>query len=165
VQALHCNWVAALLLCNFVGMGKEKTKERTVAKDLYINKLWSAKEISEFLSVTETIIGRWKKKDEGTEEDWDKQREQIIANPLVLKQTILNEMVAIAAGQPAKIDADALAKLNKVIEGLNDKIQPGIVAAILKLQDEFLVKENPKLAVELLPHNKKFIIHIINTYG
>jgi uncharacterized protein YjcR len=144
-------------------MGKEKSKEKAVAKDLYVNKLWTAKDVCEFVDVSENTLTKWKSTD--PEGDWDKQREKVITNPLVLKQLVLDDMVSIAQGNQPKIDADSMAKLNKVVEGLNDKIQPGIVAAILKLQDEFLVKENPQLALQLLPYNKKFIVFIINTYG
>lgn len=144
---------------------KSKVKEREVVIDLYVNKLWNQKEISEFLAISENTITKWKKQDEGTGNDWDKQREKTIGDPNKLKAAILAEMVSITNGEAPKLNADGLYKLFRIIEGLNDRINPGTVAAIMKQYDEFLLVENKELAVTNLPYNKKFLTHIINIYG
>lgn len=144
-------------------MAVKKDKERAVAKDLYIHHLWTAKDIAASFGISETTIGKWKSED--PEGNWDTQREAVISNPIKLKQLVQAEMVSIAQGNPPKMNADALNKLYKVVEGLGDSIHPGLVAAIIQLQDDFILKENPKLALELLEVNRKFLIHVINTYG
>lgn len=141
-------------------MPKEKTREQQAAEGLFVDQFWDAQQIADFLKVQPATVGVWRKKGE-----WDKKREETINNPVKMRRLIAQQMLLIAQGEKATIDADALSKMFKVYEGLSDKINPGIVAAIIKLYDEWLAKENPKLAVENLPFNKKFLIHIINTYG
>lgn len=141
-------------------MPKEKKKELQVAEDLFVNKFWTAKAIAEFLNLQENTVSKWRNK-----YGWDKMQEETINNPVKMKRLIAAQMLLIAQGEKSNIDADALAKMFKVYEGISDKINPGIVAAIIKLLDEFTVKENPELALKTLDNNKKFLIHIINTYG
>lgn len=141
-------------------MPKEKKKELQVAEDLFVNKFWTAKAIAEFLNVQENTVGKWRAKYK-----WDKLQEETINNPVKMKRLIAGQMLLIAQGEKSNIDADALAKMFKVYEGISDKINPGITAAIIKLLDEFTAKENPQLALQTLENNKKFLIHIINTYG
>lgn len=141
-------------------MPQLKLKEREAAENLFIDNFWDAKTIAEYLSIQENTIGKWRKKHE-----WDKKREETINNPVKMRRLIAKQMMLIVQGEQSEIDADALAKMFKVYEGISDKINPGIAAAILKLQDEFIVKLDPAFAVKLTDHNKKFLIHIINTYG
>jgi hypothetical protein len=139
-------------------MGEKKLKEKEAAEQLFVEKFWDAKTIADFLSLQENTVSRWRKAG-----NWDKLREETINNPLKMKRLIAKEMLLIAQGDKTTIDADALSKFYKVYEGISDKINPGIVAAILRMYDEFLLNENPELAVANLPFNKKFLIHIINT--
>lgn len=144
----------------FWGMGREKTKERIAAEDFFVQYMWDAKKIAEHLDLQENTVGAWRKKYE-----WDKKREQFIGDPLKLKQLIAKEMLNRAEGQTANIDADGLYKLYKIVEGLSERINPGIVASVMKLYDEFLLTKDQELAVKNLPYNKQFLLHIINNYG
>lgn len=141
-------------------MGKEKVKERKAAEAMFVQQFLDAKSIAEALHLQENTVGEWRKKYK-----WDKLREDTINNPVQMRALLAQQMLLIAGGGDATINADALAKIYKVYEGLADKINPGIVSAIMKLYDEFLAKENPQLAVSNLDYNKKFLIHIINNYG
>ncbi len=141
-------------------MAREKTKELQAAESLFVDNFWDANKIAEQLSLSPTTVGKWRAK-----YDWDKMREDTINNPVKMRRLIAKQMMLIVQGQKTEIDADALSKMFKVYEGISDKINPGITAAVLKLYDDFLSVEKPELAVANLPHNKKFLIHIINTYG
>lgn len=141
-------------------MPKVKIKEREAAQQFFIEMFWDARTIAEHLNVEEKTIGKWRKK-----YNWDKLREDTINNPVKMRSLIAQQMMLIVQGQPSSIDADALSKMFKVYEGISDKINPGIVAAVIKLYDEFLLSENKELAAANLAYNKKFLLHIINTYG
>lgn len=141
-------------------MPKVKLKEREAAQQFFIEMFWDARTIAEHLNVEEKTIGKWRKK-----YNWDKLREDTINNPVKMRSLIAQQMMLIVQGQPSSIDADALSKMFKVYEGISDKINPGIVAAVIKLYDEFLLQENKELAAANLAYNKKFLLHIINTYG
>lgn len=141
-------------------MGREKTKDKVAAQQMFVEWFLDAKTIAEKLDLHESTVGTWRKKYE-----WDKLRESTINNPVKLQTLIAQQMLLVAEGKDATINADALAKLSKVLEGLSNKINPGITHAIMKLYDEWLAKENPELALKNLDYNKKFLIHIINTYG
>jgi len=141
-------------------MGKEKIRERETAQQMFCEFFWDAKTIADKLGIQENTIGVWRKKYE-----WDKIRESTINNPVKMRSLIAAQMMLIVQGEASVIDADALSKMFKVYEGISEKINPGISAAILKLYDEWLAKENPELALKNLDYNKKFLIHVINTYG
>ncbi len=141
-------------------MPKEKTKERELAQQMFVEFFWDAKTIAEKLGVGENTVSKWR-----SSGDWDKMREDTINNPVKMKSLLAKQMLLIVSGDKSTIDADALAKMFKVYEGISEKINPGITAAVLKLYDEWLAKENPTLALQNLAYNKKFLIHIINTNG
>lgn len=141
-------------------MPKEKIKEKEAAEQLFIENFWDAKTIAEKLGLQESTVGRWREKG-----GWDVKRNNTMNNPVRMRKLIADQMMLILKGEKPNIDADALSKMFKVYEGISDKINPGIVAAILKLQDEFLLNEDHEYAVKHLEWNKKFLIHIINNYG
>lgn len=141
-------------------MGKEKVKDRIAAQQMFVEWFLDAKTIAEKLNIQENTIGTWRKKYE-----WDKLRETTVNNPVKMKSLIAQNMMLVIEGKQPNFDADALAKMFKVYEGLSDKINPGIANAIMTLYDEWLAQSNPKLAVENLAYNKQFLVHIINTYG
>lgn len=141
-------------------MPKEKVKEREAAQNFFVENFWDAKTIANWLGLQETTVGKWRAK-----YNWDKLREDTMNNPLKMKRLIGSQMMLIAQGMPAQIDADALSKMYKVYEGISDKINPGIVAAVVKLQDEFIVNIDPQFGIKLLEYNKKFLIHIIEKHG
>lgn len=141
-------------------MPKKKLKEEGVAEDLFVNKLWTGAAICEFLKIQPNTFTKWKNKG-----NWEKLQEDTINNPVKLRRLIAQQMLIIAGGEKSALDADALAKMYKVYEGFSDKINPGIVAAIMKLYDRFLAVENPPLAISNLEWNKKFIIHMIDKHG
>jgi hypothetical protein len=141
-------------------MPVKKLKEKEVAEDLFVNKFWNGAAICEFLKLQPNTFSKWRNKG-----NWDKLQEETINNPVKMRRLIAQQMLMIAGGEKSSIDADALAKMYKVYEGMSEKINPGIAAAIIKLYDEYLLKANPELAVKNLEYNKKFLIHIINKNG
>jgi uncharacterized protein YjcR len=148
---------AALLLCTIVvNMAEKKSKKCIGAEQMFVQQLMDGKTIAETLDMPESTISRWRKK-----YNWDKLQQDTINNPQLLKRIISTEMLKKARGEKTDIDTDGLSKLFKIYDGLSDKINPGIVAAIMKEYDNFLSEINPDLAVANLPYNKKFLISII----
>lgn len=141
-------------------MPKEKIKDRKAAELFFVDYFLDAASIAEKLNVEPATVGRWRKLG-----NWDKKREDTINDPSKMRRLLAKELLLVAQGKESNINADALAKLHKVYEGFSDRINPGIVHSVMKLYDEYLAKENPELALENLPFNKKFLIHIINQNG
>ncbi len=141
-------------------MGKEKIKERVAAESMYCEKFMTAKEIADTLSIEPNTVGKWIQK-----YGWDKDRQDTINNPVKMRRILGEVLMLVIQGEKPKIDTDALSKVYKVYEGISDRINPGMVAGVMKLYDEYLVKVNPELAIKNLEHNKKFLLHTIELYG
>lgn len=147
-----------MLLAFFVGiMGRKKEKEQGIAADLFIEQGWTAKAIAEFLNVQETTVGKWR--DAGK---WDAMREENLSSPAKIKQIIRKEIVKVAGGEKSTVDADALSKLAKVYEAVEDRISVNVMFSIFKMFDNWMADQDPRLAVDFLKFHKLFLQHQVS---
>lgn len=127
---------------------------------MFIELGYTAKSISEILSVTEKTVGSWRAKG-----SWDKRRDELLASPHKIRELLIQEMRSITEGNPPSFDSDALSKVSKVAESFKSKVTPQIAITIIKMLDDFLADTNPKLANDNLDSHRRFIINVINTHG
>ena len=137
-----------------------KEKERATAERLFVEDGWTAKAIAELLDVQEKTISGWRTKGE-----WDVKRGETLASPHKIKQLLIKEIVNVSEGKDPTIDADGLSKLSKVLEAIQDRINPQIIISVIKLLDDWLAERDPKVAASMLDAHKQFILHSIQTYG
>ncbi len=134
-----------------------KNKLEKAAESMFINDGATAKEIAETLGVREATVGSWRKNGE-----WDKQREEHLAAPHIIRKILIKELKNVAEGNKSGIDTNALSQISKVIEAQSYRLSPQVVISVIKELDNFMINENPQLAAELTPYHRKFIIHKIN---
>lgn len=134
-------------------------QKRKQARNFFVFNHMTAKDIADVLKVQEKTVGKWRKEDQ-----WDKERDEVMTNPNEIRKVLLAEMKNISSGGDAKIDADSLSKISKVLEALSDKVSPQAVFAILQLLDNFLADHHPELAVQSLEPHKEFLRHIISLH-
>lgn len=138
-------------------MSSSYQKKRKLAKEYFVFNMMNAKDIADLLSITEKTAGKWRKDD-----DWDKERDEVLANPNEIRRILLAEMKRIASGEKPRIDSDALSKVSKGIQAVSDKLSPQVVVAVIQWLDNFLAENNPQLAVDSLPAHRDFIRHVIS---
>lgn len=143
-------------------MAANKENIRRYAKSLYVEKGWKQNAISKFIEVPEKTITAWKKKAEGTAEDWDAERTRFITSPAKIKTALIAEIEKLLDGKEPTVNADALSKLYKVLTGMNLEITPEIVAAVFEGFDLFAVNEFPQEAVRVSEMHRKFLLYKIN---
>lgn len=131
-------------------------KKRKLAKDYFVFNNMNAKDIAEIIGVTEKTAGNWRKEDE-----WDKERDELLANPSEIRRILLKEMKLLANGETSNVDADALSKLSKVMDTLSQKISPQTVVAVLQELDNWMAENHPHLAIQNIEPHKGFVRHII----
>lgn len=121
---------------------------------MFIDQGATGKAIAEQLEVSEQTVSRWKK-----DHNWDDRRRQTLTAPHKIKEILLEELENVANGQKAKIDADALAKINKVIDTLTDKVSVQVVITVFKEFDNWMADQEPDVAISFLEWHKQFILH------
>ncbi|MCT4640392.1 MAG: phage terminase small subunit-related protein [Bacteroidales bacterium] len=129
-------------------------KKREIAERMFIDQGATGKAIAEQLEVSEQTVSRWKK-----DHNWDDRRRQTLTAPHKIKEILLEELENVANGQKAKIDADALAKINKVIDTLTDKVSVQVVITVFKEFDNWMADQEPDVAISFLEWHKQFILH------
>ena len=129
-------------------------KKREIAERMFIDQGATGKAIAEQLEVSEQTVSRWKK-----DHNWDDRRRQTLTAPHKIKEILLQELENVAKGEKAKIDADALAKINKVIDTLTDKVSVQVVITVFKEFDNWMADQEPDMAISFLEWHKQFILH------
>ena len=129
-------------------------KKKEIAERLFIEDGYNAKTISEDLQVTQKTVGNWRKAG-----DWDNRRNENLAAPHKIREILLQELKKVANGEASKVDADALAKINRVIGDVSGKISVQVVHSVFKEFDNWMADNDPELAVAFLKWHKAFIIH------
>ncbi len=109
-------------------------------------------------------MSKWRKGKEG-EKSWDDKRAQMLASPHKIKEILFKELMLVAGGEKSAVDADALAKINKVIETLSDSTSVQIVFSVFKEFDNWMADQDPKTAVLFTEYHKQFILFKINQEG
>ncbi len=124
----------------------------------------SGKDVANQLDVSEQTITAWRKGRPG-EKSWDDKRAEMLAAPHKIREVLMKELKTIAEGGKSGIDADALAKINKVIESVSERISVQVVFSVFKEFDNWMAEQDPKTAVQFTEYHKQFLLHKINQEG
>jgi len=138
--------------------------KKVMAERMFVEDGMTGKAISEQLDVSEQTLSKWRKGKEG-EKSWDDKRAEMLASPHKIKEILLKELIVVASGGKSLVDADALAKINKVIETLSDKISVQVVFSVFKEFDNWMADQDPKTAVQFTEWHKQFLLYKINLEG
>ena len=134
--------------------------KKIMAERMYVEDGMTAKAISEQLDVSEQTLSKWKK-----DGRWDDKRAEMLASPHKIREILIRELKVVAEGGSSIIDADALSKINKVIEGLSGSTSVQIVFSVFKEFDNWMADQDPKTAVLFTEYHKQFILYKINQEG
>ncbi|MGB1294869.1 MAG: hypothetical protein ACPG6V_05265 [Flavobacteriales bacterium] len=129
-------------------------KKKEIAERLFIEEGLNAKTIAEDLQVTQKTVGNWRNAG-----GWDDRRTSNLAAPHKIKELLLKELQKVAKGEFSNVDADALAKINKVIGDVSDKVNVQVVISVFKEFDNWMADNDPEIAVLFLKWHKAFIVH------
>lgn len=129
-------------------------KKRELAERLYVNDGMKANAIAEDLNVSAATISRWK-----NEDNWESRRRNNLTAPHKIKEILLKELQTIAEGGESNVDADALAKMSKVIDTLTDKVSVQSVITVFKEFDNWMSQQDAHKAIEFVKYHKEFIIY------
>lgn len=135
--------------------------KKVMAERMFVEDGMTAKAISEQLDVSEQTLSKWRKGKEG-EKAWDDKRAEMLASPHKIREILIRELMVVAGGAKSLVDADALAKINKVIETLSDKISTQVVFSVFKEFDNWMADQDPKTAILFTEYHKQFILYKIN---
>ena len=131
-------------------------KKKEIAESMFINEGMSGKAIAGSLDVTENTISRWRHNDTPS---WDDRRLLIMSSPYKIKEVLIEELSNIASGKEAKINADALSKIAKVIDTISGKISVQLVVSIFKEFDNWMSEQEPEMAIKFTQWHKQFILY------
>ena len=134
--------------------------KKIMAERMYVEDGMTAKAISEQLDVSEQTLSKWKK-----DGRWDDKCAEMLASPHKIREILIRELKVVAEGGSSIIDADALSKINKVIEGLSSSTSVQIVFSVFKEFDNWMADQDPKTAVLFTEYHKQFILYKINQEG
>jgi transposase len=138
-------------------MGK-KDAIRQKAEDWFIeNSDCTQAEIAEQFSVSTQTVNKWYQK-----YNWEDQRRDYHSSPIKIKQLLQQELLAVAQGKEAKLNADAISKLNVAIDRLDKKLDAFVVKRVLVELDNFISQIDPKFAAQCTPFHKQYLQHRIN---
>jgi transposase-like protein len=135
--------------------------KKVMAEKMFVEDGMTAKAIAEQLDVSEQTLSKWRKGKEG-EKSWDDKRAEMLASPHKIREILIRELMVVAGGEKSMVDADALAKINKVIETLSDRISTQIVFSVFKEFDNWMADQDPKTAILFTEYHKQFILYKIN---
>lgn len=135
--------------------------KKVMAERMFVEDGMTAKAIADQLEVSEQTLSKWRKGKEG-EKSWDDKRAEMLASPHKIREILIRELMVVAGGEKSLVDADALAKINKVIETLSDRISTQIVFSVFKEFDNWMADQDPKTAILFTEYHKQFILYKIN---
>jgi len=134
------------------------SQARPLAEIQFIEHGKTAKEIAEDLGYSEATICKWRKGKTG-EKDWDTRRGEFLASPHKIKELLLKELKLVAEGEKTSIDADALAKISKVIDAMSDKVSVQMTMSVFIEFDNWMASQDPKEAINIIKWHKLFILY------
>jgi transposase-like protein len=143
-------------------MAKQQTNKtkRLLAERMFVEEGMNAKEISDQLDISQQSLSKWR-----NEDDWDKTRDEIVAAPHKLRDILMKELKIVAEGGKSLVDADALAKINKVLETVSGRISVQVIFSVFKEFDNWMADQDPKTAVLFTEWHKQFLLYKINQEG
>ena len=135
-------------------MGKPNyTKLRALAERMFMEGS-SGSQIANELEVSKVTISNWRKADK-----WDDRRAELAASPHKIKELLLKELQKLSAGEESTINADAIAKLSKVIDSVSGRVSVQVVMTVFKEFDNWMSEQDPELAVQFLEYHKHFLLY------
>lgn len=157
VKGLHY-FFKAVFSASFLqkkGMATQpKHKLYSVAESLFTEQGFNCSAISLQLGITEATLSKWR-----NSMDWDSKRDSIVSTPAKIRELLLEEMKSVSSGNKAKIDADALSKINKALSYLDGKVSLSVVISVFMEFDNWLAEADPKKAVDFTEYHKLFIAY------
>lgn len=128
-------------------------KLRALAERMFMDGMKGTAIASE-LDVSTVTISKWRKDDK-----WDDRKTELHASPHKIKELLLKELQKLSNGEVSKINADAIAKISKVIESVNDRVSVQIVLTVFKEFDNWMSEQDPELAIKFTEYHKHFLLH------
>lgn len=157
VKGLHY-FFKAVFSASFLqkkGMATQpKHKLYSVAESLFTEQGLNCSAISLQLAITEATLSKWR-----NSMDWDSKRDSIVSTPAKIRELLLEEMKSVSSGNKAKIDADALSKINKALSYLDGKVSLSVVISVFMEFDNWMAEADPKKAVDFTEYHKLFIAY------
>lgn len=142
-------------------MANEKKSNKRLAEDFFIENFEvTQKEVAELFGISEKTVSAWSKAG-----NWAKRRDDYHSSPVKIRQLLQQELLRVAQGGKATLNADSISKLQKVIGELRKTADPIVVQQVLKDLDNFIAEQDPKLASEITAFHRQFLIHRINLEG
>lgn len=139
------------------GGGANNNFKKETAEKLFVEDGLTAKEISTIVGISVQTLSKWKK-----EGNWENKRNELLAAPHKIKEFLMEELKNIASGLESKIDADALAKVSKVIETLSSRTSVQVIFSVFKEFDNWMADQEPHLAIQFIEWHKRFLQYRIN---
>lgn len=139
------------------GGGANNNFKKETAEKLFVEDGLTAKEISTIVGISVQTLSKWKK-----EGNWENKRNELLAAPHKIKEFLMEELKNIASGLESKIDADALAKVSKVIETLSSRTSVQVIFSVFKEFDNWMADQEPQLAIQFIEWHKRFLQYRIN---
>jgi hypothetical protein len=139
---------------------KDMIALRLLAERKFLEEGKTAKEIGLDLEISQATISKWR-----NEHKWDRNRDEIATAPHVIREILLKELKVVAEGGKSLVDADALAKISKVIESVSGRVSAQIVFSVFKEFDNWMADQDPKTAVLFCEWHKQFLLYKINLEG
>ena len=131
-----------------------KHKLYSVAESLFVEQGLTCSAISVQLGITEVTLSKWRK-----QMDWDAKRDRMISTPIKIRELLLEEMKSVSEGNKAKIDADALSKINKALTYLDGKVSLSVVISVFMEFDNWMAEVDPQKAIDFTEYHKLFIAY------
>ncbi len=139
-------------------MALSNAKKRNIAERLIIEDGKTGEYVSEFLDISVQSISRWRKGRKG-EKTWDERRTENLSAPHKIKELLQQQLQLVASGEKATIDADALAKISRVLQDVSGKISTQVVISVFEEFDNWLSEVDPEEALKVTKIHRKFILN------
>ena len=139
-------------------MALTNAQKRTIAERLIIEDGKTGEYVSDFLGVSAQSISRWRKGRKG-EKSWDDRRTENLSAPHKIKELLQKQLEKVASGEKATIDADALAKISRVLQDVSGKVNTQVVISVFEEFDNWLSEIDPEEAIKITKIHRKFILH------
>lgn len=134
--------------------GLSNKKKQELAERMFIEDGMTCKAIASELESSEPTLSAWRNKFK-----WDERRDQVLSAPHKIKEILLKELNNVASGGKPTIDADALAKISKVIESVSAKTSVQVVITVFKEFDNYMSDQDPDMAVKFTEFHKGFVLY------
>lgn len=139
-------------------MPAKKDRIRELACDYYVQHIdVTLQDVAEMYGITYKTVQSWKEKYR-----WDDLRRDFHSSPVRIKQALQEEVISVSIHHNTpKFKADDISKLMASIDRCEKKLDPTIVAHLLRELDVFINKIDPKFAAEARKYHRQFLTNRI----